>query len=90
MNENQFGFKQNYSIEDALHHLSETIRDGIENINYCAILSIDLKKDVDTLDYNILLNKLDNIGIRVLPKVLLSSYLSKLLSCHGIHGLNGN
>ena len=90
MNENQFGFKQNYSTEDTLHHLSETILDEIENNNNCAMLSIDLKKAVDALDYNILITKLDNIGIRGLPNVLLSSYLSKPLSCYGMHGLNGN
>ena len=39
------------------------------------MLSIDLKKAFDTLDHNILMNKLDNIGIRYLPKVQLSSYL---------------
>ena len=25
VNENQFGFRQNYSTEDALHHLSEKV-----------------------------------------------------------------
>ena len=48
----------------------------LENTNNCAVLSIDLKKAFDTLDHNILINKLDNIDIRGLPKVLLSSYLS--------------
>ena len=76
MNENQFWFRQNYSTEDALHHLSETVCSELENTNNCAVLSIDLKKAFDTLDHNILINKLDNIGIRGLPKVLLSSYLS--------------
>ena len=79
MNENQFGFRQNYSTEDALHHLSETVCTELENTNNCAVLSIDLKKAFDTLDHNIfdiLINKLDNISIRGLPKVLLSSYLS--------------
>ena len=76
LNDNQFGFRQNYSTEDALHHLSETVCAELENTNNCAVLSIDLKKAFDTLDHNILINKLDNIGIRGLPKVLLSSYLS--------------
>ena len=76
LNENQFGFRQNYSTEDTLHHLSETVCAELENNNNCAVLSIDLKKAFDTLDHNILINKLDNIGIRGLPKVLLSSYLS--------------
>ena len=76
LNENQFGFRQNYSTEDALHHLSETVCVELENTINCAVISIDLKKAFDTLDHNILINKLDNIGIRGLPKVLLSSYLS--------------
>ena len=76
MNENQFGFRQNYSTEHALHHLSETVCAESENTNNCAVLSIDLKKAFDTLDHNILINKLENIGIRGLNNVLLSSYLS--------------
>ena len=64
VNENQFWFRQNYSTEDALYHLSETVFDILENTNNCAILSIDLKKAFDTLDHNILINKVDNIIIR--------------------------
>ena len=40
---------------------------------------IDLKKAFETLDHNILNNKLDTIGIRGFPKVLLSIYLSNRL-----------
>ena len=77
LNKNQFGFKQNYSKEDVLHHLSETVCDELENTNNCAVLSIDLKKAFDSLYHNILINKFDNIYIRGLTKVILSSYLSK-------------
>ena len=76
LNENQFGFRQNYSTEDALHHLSETVCAELENTNNCAVLSIDLNKAFETLDHNILINKLDNTGIRGLPTFILSSYLS--------------
>ena len=76
MNENKFGFRQNYSTEDTLHHLSETVCNELENTNNCAVLSIDLKKAFDTLYHNIVINKLDNIGIRGVPKVILSNYLS--------------
>ena len=44
LNENQFWFRENYSTEDALHHLSETVCDELENTNNCAVLTIDLKK----------------------------------------------
>ena len=92
MNENQFGFRQNYSIEDVgLHHyLSETLCAELENTNNCAVLSIDLKKAFDTLDHNILINKLDNIGIRSLPKVLLSSYLSNISQYVKLNGAISN
>ena len=63
-------------IQQKMHHLSEKVYVELENTNNCAVVSIDLKKSFDTLDHNILINKLDNIGIRGLPKVLLSSYLS--------------
>ena len=73
MNENKLGFRQNYSTEDALHHLPENVCDELENTNKYAILSIDIKKAVDTLNNNTLINILEYIGIRGLPKVLLSS-----------------
>ena len=47
----------------ALHHLSETVYDELENTNNCAFFSIDQKKAFETLDHNILINILDNIGI---------------------------
>ena len=42
LNNNQYGFRHNYSTEDALHHLSETVCDELENTNSCALLSIFL------------------------------------------------
>ena len=72
----QFWFRQNLSTEDALHHLSETVCDEFENTNTYEVLLVNLKKAFAILDHDILINKLDNIGYRVLPKVPLTSYLS--------------
>ena len=88
LNENQFGFIHIYSTEDALPYLS--VCDEFENTNNCAFLSIDLKKAFVTLDHNILINKLDNISIRGLPTVLLSSYLSNRSKYIKLNGTTSN
>ena len=51
----QYGFRNKISTADALVDVIETV---CENLNKCAILSIDLRKAFDTLHHYILLKKL--------------------------------
>ena len=73
---NQFGFKQNSSTSLAARELNDNI---VENLNEqktaCAIF-LDLKEVFDTVNYQILLQKLEKYGIRGLPLQLFKSYLS--------------
>ena len=57
----------------------ETVCQKLENLNKCAILSIDLRKAFDTLNHDILLKKLYVYGIRGISLDLLKSYLSNMM-----------
>ena len=54
----QFGFRQNYSASNALVAIVESMQKQLHTRSYTAGLFFDLKK-ADTLDHNILLEKLE-------------------------------
>ena len=76
LNDNQYGFRKNLSTADALSDVLESVNTNLENLENCAIVSIDLRKAFDTLDHDILINKLYIYGIRGIALKLIKSYLS--------------
>ena len=61
--QNQFGFRSNYSTAYAVLQMVDKITEAVENNQFAAGIFIDLSKTFDTLDHNILLNKLNFYGI---------------------------
>ena len=72
----QFGFQLNYSTNNALMATVESIQKQLDAGNYTAGVFVDLKKAFDTVDHNILLEKLDYYGIRGVAKNWFESYLN--------------
>ena len=72
---NQFGFRSRRCTIDAIAKISEKIRFAESNASCCAIF-LDLKKAFDTIDHDILLQKLDQIGIRGKANDWFRSYLN--------------
>ena len=60
----QFGFRQKCSTDHALIQITESIRDSIDNNEFCCGIFIDLKKAFDTVNYSILLSKLNHYRVR--------------------------
>ena len=58
-----------------MHSSVRKIEASMENGLHTIGIFIDLRKDFDTLDHNIMLQKLENYGIRGIVKQLLESYL---------------
>ena len=75
LSSNQFGFRKGRSTAHALHSSVKLIKDAMENNMHTIGIFIDLSKAFDTIDHNIMLDKLEHYGIRGIAKQLIGSYL---------------
>ena len=71
----QFGFREKHSCDLALITLSEKIIQAIENNKYCIGVFLDLSKAFDTMDHEILLQKLYQYGFRGPSLTWIRNYL---------------
>ena len=72
----QFGFRKNFSTNHALLSIVEQVREAMDSKMYSCGVFIDLEKAFDTVNHEILLQKLNYYGIRGIGNAWLSSYLS--------------
>lgn len=75
--ESQYGFRANRSTTLALIESMEEITNAIDNKQYAIGLFIDLKKAFDTINHDILINKLERYGIRGVVLDWVKSYLNR-------------
>ena len=71
----QYGFRRGHSTIDAITELHIKLVEGMENKKHTVATFLDLSKAFDTIDHNILLNKLDHYGIHGLALKWFESYL---------------
>ena len=84
----QFRFRQNYSISYALIHLTETIKQSLDQGLFSCGIFVDLQKAFDTVDHGILLAKLEHYGIRDITNKLFQTYLKDRQQFLSINGCN--
>ena len=72
----QGGFRQNHSTVDTIVKFTENIYKNINKGHITVAAFIDFKKAFDTVNHNILVNKLDCLGIRGTLLQWLHNYLS--------------
>ena len=72
----QFGFRSAYSTKLALINTVDDILKGLDKKEYVAGIFLDFSKAFDSLDHDILLQKLSNYGIRGRIHDWFRSYLS--------------
>ena len=58
----QSGFRSNHSTDTCLSYLNDKIIQGIDKGEFNGMVLIDLQKAFDTIDHNILLNKMSFMG----------------------------
>ena len=57
----QFGFRRKYSTSRALIHLTDKIRQQLDSGNFACGIFVDLQKAFDTVDYDILIQKIESL-----------------------------
>src|SRR6218665_383787 len=72
----QFGFRSGHSTAMALLNMQDKISQAIDNNEYSIGIFLDLSKAFDTVDHNILIQKLERYGIRGTPLLWFKNYLA--------------
>ena len=84
----QFGFRQKHSTNHTLIDITETIRRALDDGKFACGVFIDLQKAFDTVNHNILINKLGHYGIRGVSNDWFKSYLSERQQFVSIQGFS--
>ena len=86
----QFGFRRNYSTNHAITSLTEHIRQLLDNGEYVCGVFVDLEKAFDTVNHDILCDKIKAYGLRGNINKLLKSYLSDRKQYVSINGCDSD
>ena len=84
----QFGFRCHYSTNHALVSLTERIKSLLDSTNFVAGVFVDIEKAFDTVNHNILCDKLNYYGIRGSANKLLKSYLTNRKQYVSVNGFD--
>ena len=76
LSKKQFGFRQNCSTDDAIYELTSLLYSSIDSNKKALAVFLDLAKAFDTVDHQLLLRKLEDIGVRGESLKLFKSYLT--------------
>ena len=82
----QFGFHSNYSTNHALISITEHIKKSLDDGNLVGGVFINLEKAFDTVNYEILCNKLPYYGFRGKIELLIKSFLNNRKQLVSING----
>ena len=90
LNDNQFGFRSGLNTTDALLDFLSAAQNSLNDRSHMLVLYLDFSKAFDTVNHEILLSKLDHIGIRGTVKSWFRSYLIGRSQTVGINGVDSS
>jgi len=85
LNEHQYGFRRNRSVETLLHKLYNKLCQNLHKGLLSIIISLDLSKAFDTIDHLKLIDKLQQVGFSKDAQRLILSYLRERMVCTKIN-----
>ena len=86
----QFGCRQKYSTSHASSHLTDKRKEQPDGGNFACGIFVNLQETFDSVDHDILIQKLNCYGIREVPNNWFSSYVHNMLQYVSINGFNSN
>ena len=86
LSDNQYGFREKHSTYMALINMIDQISSEMDNKKFSIGIFLDLSKAFDTIDHNILLQKLEIYGIRGTALCWFNSYLANRKQCVVVNG----
>ena len=86
----QFGFRKNHSTVHPLMHFINTLSKANNKKLYTIAIFCDLQKAFDTVDFSILLNKLENLGVRGMELEWFRNYLSNRKQFVSLNNINSS
>lgn len=90
ISEHQFGFRIGKGVDDAISKLSKEVYESLNNKKCCLTVFLDLKKAFDVIPHDLLIKKLEKLGIRGKAGELIKSYLKNRLQRTKIQNDNQN
>ena len=86
----QFGFRKKHSTNHALVEITENIRKALDENKFACGVFVDFQKAFDTVNHDILINKLDHYGVRGIENNWFRSYLTGRTQFVSILGFDSN
>ncbi len=86
LSKNQFGFQRGLSTEHCILHLHNYVADALNNNKFAIGVFLDLQKAFDVVNHDILLLKLENMGLNRSTLAWFESYLSNRRQFVDING----
>ena len=90
LSDSQFGFRKHYSTTFLAQDLFDNVFDSKSKGNTPAIIFLDIKKAFDTVDHDILIDKLKFYGIDGTVILWFKSYLEGRKQCTKLYGIKSS